>query len=143
MGILRWAADFTIVGKQVGIFGVSGSGKSTLVGLLAGIHHPDKGEIFLDGKCLFSSLRRTNVAERRRIAMVFQHPNLFPHLSVKSNLLYGFKRCAQINRSITLEGIIGVLKLEHLLQRGVRIFPAEKNKGFRWAGRSWPTPACF
>jgi molybdate transport system ATP-binding protein len=119
-GNFALAADFTIVGKQIGIFGESGSGKSTLVALLAGIHSPDKGEIFLDGACLFSSTRRINVpTEQRRIAMVFQHPNLFPHLSVTSNLLYGFKRCAQNNRAITLEGIVGVLKLEHLLQRGV------------------------
>jgi len=51
--------------------------------------------------------------------MVFQHPNLFPHLSVKSNLLYGFKRCVENNRSITIESLVGVLKLENLLQRGV------------------------
>jgi len=114
------AADFTIAGKQIGIFGESGSGKSTLVALLAGIHHPDRGEIFLDGECLFSSTKKINVpTEQRRIAMVFQHPNLFPHLSVKSNLLYGFKRCAENNRSITLESLVGVLKLENLLQRGV------------------------
>jgi molybdate transport system ATP-binding protein len=119
-GNFALAADFMVVGKQIGIFGVSGSGKSTLVGLLAGIHHPDKGEIFLDGECLFSSFRRINVpTEQRRMAMVFQHPNLFPHLGVKSNLLYGFNRCAQNNRSITLESIIGVLNLEPLLQRGV------------------------
>jgi len=119
-GNFELAVDFTIVGRQVGIFGESGSGKSTLVSLLAGIHHPDQGEIFLDGECLFSSFRKINVpTEQRRVAMVFQHPNLFPHLSVKSNLLYGFKRCRQSNRSITLESIIGVLKLADLLQRGV------------------------
>jgi len=114
------AVDFTIAGKQVGIFGESGSGKSTLVSLLAGIHQPDRGEIFLDGECLFSNTKGINVpTEQRRIAMVFQHPNLFPHLSVTSNLLYGFKRCAENNRSITMESLIGVLKLENLLQRGV------------------------
>jgi molybdate transport system ATP-binding protein len=119
-GKFALAADFTISGKQIGIFGESGSGKSTLVGLLAGIHHPDRGEVFLDGECLFSSIKRINVpAEQRRIAMVFQHPNLFPHLSVRSNLLYGFKRCAENNRSIGLESLVGVLKLENLLQRGV------------------------
>jgi molybdate transport system ATP-binding protein len=57
--------------------------------------------------------------ERRRIAIVFQQPNLFPHLSVKSNLLYGFKRCAEKNKSITIENLIAVLKSENLLPRGV------------------------
>jgi molybdate transport system ATP-binding protein len=119
-GNFALAANFTIVGKQVGIFGESGSGKSTLVGLLAGIHHPDKGEIFLDDECLFSSVKRVNIpAEQRRISMVFQHPNLFPHLSVRSNLLYGFKRCAEKNRNVTLDVLVAVLKLEDLLHRGV------------------------
>jgi molybdate transport system ATP-binding protein len=119
-GRFALAADFAIAGKQIGIFGESGSGKSTLVGLLAGIYHPDRGEIYLDGECFFSSTKRINVpTEQRRIAMVFQHPNLFPHLSVRSNLLYGFKRCTENNRSITMESLVGVLKLENLLQRGV------------------------
>jgi molybdate transport system ATP-binding protein len=114
------AADFKIAGKQIGIFGESGSGKSTLVGLLAGFHPPDRGEIFLDGECLFSTTNNINIpAERRRIAIVFQQPNLFPHLSVKANLLYGFKRCAEKNRSITLADLLAVLKLENLLRRGV------------------------
>jgi molybdate transport system ATP-binding protein len=119
-GNFTLAADFTIAGKQIGIFGESGSGKSTLVALLAGIHHPDRGEIFLDGECLFSSAKRINVStEHRRIAMVFQHPNLFPHLSVKSNLLYGFKRCAPEQRAIDFATLATVLKLESLLPRGV------------------------
>jgi len=114
------AADFSIAGEQIGIFGESGSGKSTLVGLLAGTHHPNKGEIFLDGECLFSSTKGINLPiEQRRIAIVFQQSNLFPHLSVRSNLLYGFKRCAEKNRSINLESLAGVLKLGNLLQRGV------------------------
>jgi molybdate transport system ATP-binding protein len=113
-------ADFTIAGRQIGIFGESGSGKSTLVGLLAGLHQPDRGEIFLDGECLFSTANNVNLpAERRRIAVVFQQPTLFPHLSVKSNLLYGFKRCAEKNRCITLPDLVAVLKLENLLHRGV------------------------
>src|ERR1035437_8025532 len=89
------AADFKAVGERIGIFGESGSGKSALVGLLAGLHQPDRGEIYIDGKCLFSSSKGINVPmERRRIGVVFQQPSLFPHLSVRSNLLYGFKRCA-------------------------------------------------
>ena len=114
------APDFMIAGKQIGIFGESGSGKSTLVGLLAGFHQPDHGEIFLDGECLFSTTNSINIpAERRRIAVVFQQPTLFPHLSVKSNLLYGFNRCAAKNRCITLANLVAVLKLENLLRRGV------------------------
>jgi molybdate transport system ATP-binding protein len=120
LGNFTLAADFAAAGERIGIFGESGSGKSTLVGMLAGLYQPDHGEIFLDGECLFSAADNVNIpAERRRIAIVFQQPNLFPHLSVKSNLLYGFKRCAEKNKSITIENLMAVLKLENLLPRGV------------------------
>lgn len=71
--------DFDVTGERVGIFGESGSGKSTLVGMLAGLTPPDRGEIYLDGECLFRSEGRINVPpERRRISVVFQHHSLFP-----------------------------------------------------------------
>jgi molybdate transport system ATP-binding protein len=112
--------DFAVTGDQVGVFGESGGGKSTLVGLLAGLVIADRGEIFLDGECLFSSSRGINVApQQRRVGIVFQQPSLFPHLSVESNLLYGYKRCEPRHRKIDLAALVSVLKLEGLLQRGV------------------------
>ncbi len=112
---------FAVNGERIGIFGPSGSGKSTLVSLIAGLHHPDRGMIVLDGETLFDSRQRLDVrAERRRISMVFQRPHLFPHLSVKGNLLYGYRRCAHRHRRITLDGVVEVLGIENLLDRGVR-----------------------
>lgn len=112
--------DFSVNGEQVGVFGVSGSGKSTLVGLLAGLVTPDRGEIFLDGECLFSSTRKVQLPpDRRRIGMVFQQGCLFPHLNVRANLLYGFKRCAPRDRVIDFDRLVQVLQLEPLLERGV------------------------
>jgi molybdate transport system ATP-binding protein len=114
------STDFTISGDRVGIFGVSGSGKSTLVSMLSGLLQPDDGEIILDGDCLFSSAKRINLRpEQRRIAMVFQQHCLFPHLSVRNNLLYGFKRCSPEHRGIDFNNLVDVLKLEELLGRGV------------------------
>ncbi len=113
-------AEFSVAGERIGVFGESGSGKSTLVGLLAGLHEPDRGEIVLDGDCLFSSGDRINVsAERRHIAIVFQQPSLFPHLSVRSNLLYGYKRRDVEHRSVGFEALVDALRLEGLLARGV------------------------
>jgi molybdate transport system ATP-binding protein len=112
--------DFQVSGERLGVFGDSGSGKSTLVGILAGLTVPDRGEIFLDGECLFSSSGRINVPpERRRISVVFQHHSLFPHLTVRSNLLYGFRRTAAEHRAIDYDALVAVLKLEDLLERGV------------------------
>jgi molybdate transport system ATP-binding protein len=116
--LLQVKAD--VSGERTGIFGESGSGKSTLVHLISGLVPPDKGEIILDGQCLFSSRQKVNVpAEQRRVAIVFQQAMLFPHLSVKANLLYGFKRCRMENRLIQPETLIELLKLQPLLQRGV------------------------
>lgn len=113
-------ADLAVTGSRIGIFGTSGSGKSTLVSMLAGLLKPDDGEIVLDGETLYSAPRRIHVRpDRRRIAMVFQHHGLFSHLSVRGNLLYGWKRCAVANRQINLHDIVEVLKIGHLLDRGV------------------------
>ena len=120
-GTFRLEADFTSEGDRLGIFGESGSGKSTLVNLLAGTMAPDAGTISIDGDCLYSSETGVNVPpEKRRIAIVFQHPCLFPHMNVKGNLLYGYKRCAPENRRIELGPLAGILKLGGLLERGVK-----------------------
>jgi molybdate transport system ATP-binding protein len=114
------STGFSIGGDRVGIFGVSGSGKSTLVSMLAGLVAPDSGEIVLDGDCLFSSAGRINLPpEQRRIAMVFQQHSLFPHLSVRNNLLYGYKRCPLEYRTIDFTALVEVLKLDGLLDRSV------------------------
>jgi len=120
-GAFRLESDVAVEGERIGIFGPSGSGKSTLVGLIAGLHQPDCGVIRLENEAIFDSRERINVpVSRRRIGMVFQLPHLFPHLNVKSNLLYGYRRCSPEHRRITLDGVIGVLKIEHLLDRSIR-----------------------
>lgn len=113
-------ADFAVSGDRIGVFGQSGGGKSTLAALIAGLHSPDAGEICLDGHCLYSSRKGIWVPpEKRRIAVVFQQPCLFPHLDVRSNLLYGFKRCAPKHRTVDFAVLVDVLRLEGLLERGV------------------------
>jgi molybdate transport system ATP-binding protein len=119
-GAFNLETDFTVTGDKIGIFGRSGSGKSTLVGLLAGLSKPESGEITLDGECLFSSSRGINLPpQRRRVAIVFQQSCLFPHLSVESNLLYGYRRLAPEHRTIDFKALVSVLQLDELLQRGV------------------------
>jgi molybdate transport system ATP-binding protein len=119
-GAFTLAANLTATGERVGIFGVSGSGKSTLVSMLAGLLDPDSGEIELDGVCLYSSSKGINLRpDQRRIAMVFQQHCLFPHLNVKNNLLYGFRRCPPEHRTINFDTLVSTLKLGELLGRGV------------------------
>ena len=115
-----FSADLTIAGEATGVFGPSGSGKSTLVKLIAGLHEPDSGRISIDGEVLFDSDRGINLpVERRRVGMVFQHAHLFPHLSVKRNLLYGYRRCVQNSHRIAFQDLVEVLEIGHLLDRGI------------------------
>jgi len=119
-GTFNLSADMKVSGDRIGIFGASGSGKSTLVNMLAGLLQPDSGEIVLGGDTLFSSTRGINLRpEQRRISMVFQQHGLFPHLSVKNNLLYGFKRCPAEHRTIDFDTLVAVLKLGTLLERSI------------------------
>ena len=70
-------------GSTLAVIGPSGSGKSTLLRSLNRLYEPDSGDILLDGR----SVLRDDPAElRQRIGMVFQHYNLFPHLSILKNV---------------------------------------------------------
>jgi molybdate transport system ATP-binding protein len=113
------AAEFSTASDRVGVFGRSGSGKSTLVHLLAGLGTADRGVIELDDEILYCSEKRINVPpEQRRIAVVFQQAHLFPHLSVRRNLLYGYRRTPAALRRIDPAALIEVLDLGELLPRG-------------------------
>lgn len=112
--------DSTLRGNRIGVFGPSGSGKSTLVSLIAGLQQAQRGRIVLDGDLLYDTSRRINVSpDKRRIGIIFQRPHLFPHLNVKNNLLYGFKRSTAGNCRIDFDTLTDVLRINHLLGRGV------------------------
>ena len=116
----EFAADFSITGCRTGIFGPSGSGKSTLVNLLAGLMPPDKGFIRLNDRTLHDSSSKVCLPpEQRRVAVVFQHAHLFPHLNVKRNLLYGYRRARTKQRRLKVAEVASALDIEHLLKRNV------------------------
>ena len=72
------------------LLGPSGSGKSSLVNIVAGLIRPDQGRVVVDGEVLVDTKRRVFLApHHRRIGYVFQEGRLFPHLTVRQNLLYG------------------------------------------------------
>ncbi|MEQ9124596.1 MAG: ATP-binding cassette domain-containing protein, partial [Alphaproteobacteria bacterium] len=72
------------------LFGRSGSGKTTVVNAVAGLIRPDAGHAAVDGRTLFDIDRgRWTPPHKRRVGYVFQDGRLFPHLSVRQNLLYG------------------------------------------------------
>ncbi len=101
-----------------GISGASGSGKSTLLALIAGLLMPQRGRINLNGTPLYDSTSRTwQPAHKRHIGLVFQDGQLFPHLSVRSNLLYGFNNIDVSQRRFSLAQIAQLLEISDLLER--------------------------
>lgn len=86
----RLTARFSSAPGLTALFGRSGSGKSTLVDIIGGLIRPTRGRVAVDGQVLVDTDHRLFVPKhRRRIGYVFQDSRLFPHLSVRHNLLYG------------------------------------------------------
>lgn len=120
LGSFTFDTEFSLSGSRLGVFGPSGSGKSTLSNLLTGSLSADSGSICLNGRRLFDSQRKIDLAsEKRRVAVVFQHAHLFPHLNVRRNLLYGYRRTSAEQRKLPLEDVMKALDITHLLGRGV------------------------
>ena len=101
-------------GELLVVLGPSGSGKSTLLRLIAGLDRPSKGTIRIDGRDM-----KGIAAHRRDVAMVFQNPALYPHLSVYGNLAFG-ARGRGVSRKLTqskVNNVAGILGLDRLLSR--------------------------
>lgn len=75
-------------GERIVICGPSGSGKSTLIRCLNRLEEHQQGQIIVDGTELTSDVKDVETI-RREVGMVFQHFNLFPHLTVMENLTLG------------------------------------------------------
>jgi molybdate transport system ATP-binding protein len=118
LGSLDLAAKFETEEHVTALFGRSGAGKSSIVNMIAGLLRPDRGRIEVDGQVLFDSAAGVDVpAEKRRIGYVFQEGRLFPHLTVRRNLLYGHALVPANERYIALDRIVPLLGLEDLLSR--------------------------
>lgn len=98
------------------LFGPSGSGKTTLLRCIAGLERAQgslrvNGETWQDDKTFVP-------VHQRPLGYVFQEASLFPHLSVRANLEYGYKRIAPSERKVELEQVVAWLGLAHLIARG-------------------------
>jgi molybdate transport system ATP-binding protein len=119
LGSFDLHADFECPAQGiVALFGRSGAGKTSLVNALAGLLRPDAGRIAVQGTVLFDSGRGVDLPpDRRRIGYVFQEGRLFPHYSVRGNLLYGYRRAPVADRRIGFDQVVELLGLPPLLQR--------------------------
>ena len=104
-------------GEITSLRGPSGSGKSTLLALIAGLLNPVAGEISVAGQVLFSSRKDVNVKPwNRHVGMLFQHETLFPHLSVRKNLLFG-ATSTDASSPWQFDAIVGAFEIGDLLDR--------------------------
>ena len=93
----KWYGEFHVLrninlsvarGERIVVCGPSGSGKSTMIRCINRLEEHQKGHIIVDGTELTNDLKNIE-AIRREVGMVFQHFNLFPHLTVLENLTLG------------------------------------------------------
>jgi molybdate transport system ATP-binding protein len=102
-------------GSITALFGPSGAGKTTTLEALAGLRRPASGTIAVGDRVLFSSTRGVDLpVHQRHVGYVAQDVSLFPHLSVRRNVLYG-RRPGQ---RLELATVAAMLEIEPLLDRG-------------------------
>jgi glutamate/aspartate transport system ATP-binding protein len=115
--ICKWYGDFQVLrdcttrvakGEVVVVCGPSGSGKSTLVQCVNGLEPYQKGEIRINGVSVGD--KRTDLPKlRARVGMVFQHFELFPHLTVTDNLCLAQTKVLGRSRNAAMEKAMGLL----------------------------------
>jgi ABC-type Fe3+/spermidine/putrescine transport system ATPase subunit/ABC-type sulfate transport system permease component len=119
------------VGREiVTLFGPSGAGKTTLLRLAAGLERPLAGRVSVGGRTVFASAGRAEgpcwvPAEGRAVGMVFQHPALFPHLTVWENVLFGAGARPDAGGRARAVELLRMARLEGLEAR----YPAELSGG--------------
>lgn len=99
-------------GEFVAVVGESGSGKTTLFNTLGALDTPTKGQVFIDGKDIFSMKEeQLTIFRRRSIGFIFQSYNLIPELSVEQNIIFPLLLDYQKPDQAYVEELLAVLGL--------------------------------
>ena len=100
------------------LFGRSGAGKTSVVNVIAGLVRPERGRVVVEGSVLIDTERRISApAHRRRVGYVFQEDRLFPHLTVRQNLLFGRWFALGPALASRLDDVVDLLGIGALLDR--------------------------
>ena len=111
-------AAFDAARGVTALFGPSGCGKTTILRCLAGLRRAPTGLVTVQGECWQDETRgRFLPAHRRACGYVFQEANLFPHLSVRRNLEYGWKRIPHHERKVAFDDAVALLGIDELMGR--------------------------
>lgn len=112
--------DAVLDGRVTAIFGASGAGKTSLLEIIAGLRRPAAGLVRIDGAVLTDTTARAFVSPGlRAIGYVPQEGALFPHLSVRKNLLYGHDATRPHPAGLTFEHVTAVLEITALTERAI------------------------
>lgn len=125
VSITQRRGDFTLDvafegrGGVTALFGRSGAGKTSVVEAVAGLIRPDRARIVLGGDVLADTGAGVmRPAHKRRVGYVFQDARLFPHLTVRGNLIYG-ARFAPPGAARPLDDVVDLLGIADLLDRRI------------------------
>ncbi len=112
-------AEFATAAHGVtALFGASGSGKTSVLRCIAGLARAPQGFVSLGGECWQDEARGRFVPPHQRsCGYVFQESSLFPHLSVRHNLEYGWKRVPASSRRVAFDDTVELLGIGPLLAR--------------------------
>lgn len=118
------AVDCTLpLSGVTALFGRSGCGKTTLLRIISGLDRAANSQVAIERTSgdltVWQDVRQFIPVHRRRIGMVFQEPSLLPHLSVRENLLFGFRRTPEAERHVTFDGAVSLLGIAELVDRPV------------------------
>jgi molybdate transport system ATP-binding protein len=115
----RLDAAFSVPAQGVtALFGPSGSGKTTVLRCIAGLQRARPGLLRVGEAWWQDDARGLFLAPHRRsLGYVFQEASLFPHLTVRGNLAYGWRRVPAAERRLAFDAVVALLGLEPLLER--------------------------
>ena len=115
-------------GQLVTLLGPSGCGKTTTLRMIAGLETPTEGEIYIDGKLVFSSEKGVDVSpDKRNVGFLFQNYALWPHMTVYKNIAFGLENMKWDKEKIRkrVEELLDTLKIREYVDR----YPAELSGG--------------